>query len=202
MRARGHALRHFLMEATPQVMHVVSHTAGTAHTRSACSRSTLVSLGAVGALRPALALQGRTCSLMRLLAVLYAVSAVCAALHAAPHGAGSRVGSCELVTLLSAEDCAGDLSHLSASAAAELLCKRSALARAGGRSSLLHELNARVYVAELPPKYNLHTIAKDGCKESNVLATLLGSPLGTLLSVSLDDALYRCRAQQVSADIF
>jgi hypothetical protein len=55
-----------------------------------------------------------------------------------------------------------------------------------------------VYVAELPPKYNLHTIAKDGCKESNVLETLLGSPLGTLLSASLDDALYRCRARRVS----
>ncbi len=71
------------------------------------------------------------------------------------------------------------------------------LAWAGARSGLLHELNARVYVAELPPKYNLHTIAKDGCKESNVLETLLGSPLGTLLSASLDDALYRCRAQGV-----
>lgn len=42
--------------------------------------------------------------------------------------------------------------------------------------------------------YNLHTIAREGCTESSVLKDLLGNPLGSLLSESLDAALYMCRA--------
>ena len=49
-----------------------------------------------------------------------------------------------------------------------------------------------MYVAELPPKYNLHTIVEEGCTEGRHLERLLSNPLGTLLSESLDSALYRC----------
>lgn len=61
-----------------------------------------------------------------------------------------------------------------------------------GSKELLHKHNARVYVAELPPKYNLHTVAEEGCSEGRHLERLLSNPLGTLLSESLDYALYRC----------
>ena len=63
---------------------------------------------------------------------------------------------------------------------------------AAGSKELLLEHNARVYVAELPPKYNTHTIAEEGCTESRHLAKLLSNPLGSLLGESLDTALYRC----------
>ena len=56
---------------------------------------------------------------------------------------------------------------------------------------LLHTANARVYVADLPPKYNLHTIAKEGCEEGQFLKDLLANPLGSMFDGSLDLALYR-----------
>lgn len=56
---------------------------------------------------------------------------------------------------------------------------------------LLQELHARVYVADLPPKYNLHIIADEGCEEGRVLKEMLANPLGPLLEGSLDKALYR-----------
>ena len=63
---------------------------------------------------------------------------------------------------------------------------------AAGSKELLLEHNARVYVAELPPKYNVHTIAEEGCTESRHLEKLLSNPLGSLLGETLDTALYRC----------
>ena len=63
---------------------------------------------------------------------------------------------------------------------------------AAGYKDLLHEYNPRVYVADLPRKYNMHTIVREGCTEGQFLETLLSNILGTLLSESLDAALYRC----------
>ncbi|KAK9834820.1 hypothetical protein WJX81_001043 [Elliptochloris bilobata] len=60
-----------------------------------------------------------------------------------------------------------------------------------GSRDLLHDFNARVYVVELPPKYNTHAIAREGCTEGRFLETLLSNPLGTMLSESLVSALYR-----------
>ena len=56
---------------------------------------------------------------------------------------------------------------------------------------LLQELHARVYVADLPPKYNLHIIANEGCEEGHILKEMLANPLGPLFEGSLDKALYR-----------
>ena len=64
--------------------------------------------------------------------------------------------------------------------------------------NLLHDGHARVYVAELPPKYNLHIIAQEGCKDGNFLKTLLSNPLGPLFDASLDSALYRCATSRCS----
>ena len=61
---------------------------------------------------------------------------------------------------------------------------------AGG--DLLEDVHVRVFVAELPPKYNLHTIAKEGC-EDGYLREVLANPLGPLFMSSLDQALYRYR---------
>ena len=58
--------------------------------------------------------------------------------------------------------------------------------------NLLHGEHARVYVADLPPKYNLHIIAQEGCKDGDFLKTLLSNPLGPLFDASLESALYRC----------
>ena len=49
-----------------------------------------------------------------------------------------------------------------------------------------------MYVAELPPKYNLHIIAKEGCEGGRFLKEVLANPLGPLYESSLDEALYRC----------
>ena len=57
---------------------------------------------------------------------------------------------------------------------------------------LLQELNARVYVADLPPKYNLHIIANEGCEEGHIIKEMLANPLGTPVESSLDKTLYRC----------
>lgn len=64
---------------------------------------------------------------------------------------------------------------------------------------LVHGGHARVYVADLPPKYNLHIIAQEGCKDGNFLKTLLSNPLGPLFDASLDLALYRCATTRWSA---
>lgn len=63
---------------------------------------------------------------------------------------------------------------------------------------LLHDGHARVFVAELPPKYNLHIIAQESCKDGNFLKTLLSNPLGPLFDASLDSALYRCATSPCS----
>ena len=68
-----------------------------------------------------------------------------------------------------------------------------------GSKDLLHEQSARVFVAELPPKYNLQTIVDDGCLEGRYLQRLLSNPLGTLLSESLNSAQYRCMSAAVCA---
>ena len=57
-----------------------------------------------------------------------------------------------------------------------------------------------MYVAELPPKYNLQTVVEEGCSEGRYLETLLSNPLGTLLSNSLDSALYRCKVLLAEQD--
>ena len=57
---------------------------------------------------------------------------------------------------------------------------------------LLQDVHARVYVAELPPKYNLHTIAKEGCEDTAYFREVLANPLGPLYESSLDQAQYRC----------
>ena len=49
-----------------------------------------------------------------------------------------------------------------------------------------------MYVADLPPKYNLHIIAKEGCEDGRFLKRVLANPLGPLYNGSLDTALYRC----------
>ena len=48
-----------------------------------------------------------------------------------------------------------------------------------------------MYVAELPPKYNLHLIAEEGCEDGRFLKEMLANPLGPLYESSLDLALYR-----------
>ena len=55
---------------------------------------------------------------------------------------------------------------------------------------LLQDEHVRIFVADLPPKYNVHTIAKEGCK-SEQLSALLANPLGPLIHKSLSQALYR-----------
>jgi hypothetical protein len=49
-----------------------------------------------------------------------------------------------------------------------------------------------VFVAELPPKYNLHTIAAEGCEDGAFLKDILANPLGVPVEGDLDLALYRC----------
>ena len=66
---------------------------------------------------------------------------------------------------------------------------------------LLHEFNPRVYVAELPPKYNIDTVAQEGCKDVRALELLMSNPLGNLLSESLDAALYRHALQLAGVSI-
>ena len=48
-----------------------------------------------------------------------------------------------------------------------------------------------MYVADLPPEYNLHIIANEGCEEGRILKEMLANPLGPLFESSLDKALYR-----------
>ena len=55
----------------------------------------------------------------------------------------------------------------------------------------MQDVHARVYVAELPPKYNLHLIATEGCEDGRFLKNILANPLGPLFESSLDKALYR-----------
>lgn len=60
-----------------------------------------------------------------------------------------------------------------------------------GAENLLLDAHARVYVADLPPKYNLYIMAQEGCEDGIFLRNLLSNPLGPLLNASLDSALYR-----------
>ena len=173
------------MKATSQVLHFEFQTAGGAHTAQALAAAHLM---AVKVLKYALALRAAPAAGCGSL-LPYMQSASCVQRHTRRHTVRATVQGAVSLLGCSTQATAQPTCHTCETwLPPELLCNCSVLARAGGRSSLL-----RVYVAELPPKYNLHTIAKDGCKESNVLATLLGSPLGTLLSASLDDALYRYR---------
>ena len=60
-----------------------------------------------------------------------------------------------------------------------------------GAENLLLDAHARVYVADLPPKYNLYIMAQEGCEDGIFLRNFLSNPLGPLLNASLDSALYR-----------
>jgi len=62
-------------------------------------------------------------------------------------------------------------------------------ARAG--DDLLLDAHARVFVAELPPKYNLHTVTAEGCEDGAFLKGILTNPLGVPFKGDLDLALYR-----------
>ena len=64
-------------------------------------------------------------------------------------------------------------------------------ANAATDEDLLQDMHARVYVADLPPKYNLHIIAVEGCEEGLFLREMLANPLGAVFEGSLDKALYR-----------
>jgi len=48
-----------------------------------------------------------------------------------------------------------------------------------------------VFVAELPPRYNLHLIATEGCEDGAFLKSMLANPLGPPYEAALDLALYR-----------
>ena len=62
---------------------------------------------------------------------------------------------------------------------------------AAAGDDLLQDVHARVFVADLPPKYNLHLIAEEGCEDGRFLKEMLANPLGPLYENSLDLALYR-----------
>ena len=62
---------------------------------------------------------------------------------------------------------------------------------AAAGDDLLQDVHARVYVADLPPKYNMHIMAIKGCEDGRFLKDMLANPLGPLFESSLDLALYR-----------
>lgn len=64
-------------------------------------------------------------------------------------------------------------------------------AHAAAGYDLLQDVHARVFVADLPPKYNLHIMAKEGCEDGRFLKDMLANPLGPLFESSLDLAQYR-----------
>ena len=51
--------------------------------------------------------------------------------------------------------------------------------------------HVRVYVAELPPKYNLDLIRSQGCQDAHLVEQLLANPLGELANASLDAVPFR-----------
>lgn len=56
----------------------------------------------------------------------------------------------------------------------------------------MQDAHVRVFVADLPPKYNIHIIAEKDCEDGRFLKNLLANPLGPLLDDSLDNSQYRC----------
>ena len=51
--------------------------------------------------------------------------------------------------------------------------------------------HVKVYVADLPPKYNLDLIRRQGCQDAHLVEQLLANPLGELAGDSLDAVPFR-----------
>ena len=56
---------------------------------------------------------------------------------------------------------------------------------------MVTDSHVRVYVAELPPKYNLDLIRRQGCQDAHLVEQLLANPLGELADASLDAVPFR-----------